>query len=399
MKLAHFDCFNGAAGDMIVAALLDAGADAGRLRERLDGLRVGGYSLAIEKVNKQGLAATRFQVALDESAARPHRHLKHIVEIVEHAELPRGVKDKATWIFTRLAEAEAAVHGTTVDKVHFHEVGAVDAIVDIVGAVVALDLLGIERVVCSPLPPGSGTVVCEHGVLPVPAPATAYLLRNVPLASSDEPGELVTPTGAAILTTLAAEFGPMPGMRMRAAGYGAGSREGRTRPNVLRVLIGDADDAGDTDSITVLETNLDDVTPQVVGHCVEKLLAAGALDVYTVPIQMKKQRPGVLLTVLCAAAKAAALERILFAETTTLGIRRHQAMRTKMLRQIDTVETPFGPIRMKIASRGDLVTAAPEYEDCKAAAERHGAALRTVMAAAQSAWLTGSPPPPLPTGD
>ncbi|MFQ5495479.1 MAG: nickel pincer cofactor biosynthesis protein LarC, partial [Phycisphaerae bacterium] len=292
MTTAYFDCFRGAGGDMIVAALVDAGADVDSLRRGLDSLGLRGYDLSIGPVTKQGFAATRFVVTSEKDRPQPHRHLSDIAGIIGAADLPDPVKTRSMRVFERLAEAEAAVHGTDVARIHFHEVGAVDSILDVVGAVLAMHLLAVDRVICSPLPVGSGTVVCEHGTLPVPAPATANLLKGVPLAACDETGELVTPTAAAVLTTMAEAFTSLPAMVVAKIGYGAGSRDGLHRPNLLRVLIGDESPAGDVDEITILETNLDDVSPQVVGHCIEVLLAAGALDVYAVPIQMKKSRPG-----------------------------------------------------------------------------------------------------------
>ncbi|MGD2111243.1 MAG: nickel pincer cofactor biosynthesis protein LarC [Phycisphaerae bacterium] len=389
MNVAYFDCFSGAGGDMIVASLIDAGADAQTLREGLSGLGVEGYALSIERINKQGFAATRFHVQLDRDCSQPHRHLKDVVGVLERSTLSASVQRRAVSVFTRLAEAEAKVHGTTVEQVHFHEVGAVDALLDVVGAVLGLELLGVERVVCSAVPTGSGTVVCEHGVIPVPAPATAELLRGVPLASTEETGELLTPTAAAVLTTLAVEFGPLPAMTVRSVGHGAGTRDGKRVANVLRVMVGECADDADTDSISVVEANLDDATPEVTGHCMERLFAAGALDVYAVPIQMKKSRPGVVLTALCEHARAAELEAIIFAETPTFGVRRHSVTRAKMRRRHETVSTRFGEIRMKVGERGGVVTASPEYEDCQSAAKKHGAALRDVMAAANAAWREG----------
>lgn len=388
MRIAYFDCFSGAGGDMIVASLLDAGADAAALREGLAGLGVGGYSISIERVNKQGIAAARFHVALDTTTHQPHRHLKHIVEIIDAAKLPDSVRDRAKRIFTRLAEAESRIHGATIEKVHFHEVGAVDAIVDVVGSVLALELLGVERVACSQIPVGSGTLTCSHGVMPVPAPATAELLKGVPIAACDETGELTTPTAAAILTTLASEFGSMPAMTTDRIGYGAGTRDGQKRPNVLRVLIGDAASAAeaDLDQAMLLETNLDDATPQTIGYCVEQLFSAGALDVWTQPILMKKQRSGVLLSVLCSPRDAAKMERIMFVETPTFGVRRRLVERAMLKRRHETVVTPFGEIRMKIGEREAVTTATPEFEDCRAAALEHGVALREVLAAAEAAW-------------
>ncbi len=371
---------------MIVGALVDAGADATALQERLAALPVSGYQLSFEKITKQGFAATRFVVDLDKTEKQPHRHLKNIVSILDESGLPEGVKKKAKAIFTRLAEAEAKVHGTSIEKVHFHEVGAVDAIVDVTAAVLALELLGVDRVLCSEVPVGSGTVQCDHGVMPVPAPATAELLRGVPLAACEERGELTTPTGVAILTALAEAFGPMPAMTIRAIGLGAGTREGKTRPNVLRVMLGEPADVGEADEIVALETNLDDVTPEIVSFAMDRLMAAGALDVYTQPIQMKKGRSGWLLTVLCEPHRAAAIEQVMFAETPTFGVRRVAMRRSKLRRRHETVETRFGSIRIKIGERAGVVTAAPEYEDCRAAAEATGAPLRDVMAAARDVW-------------
>jgi len=375
---------------MIVASLLDAGADADVLREGLAKLNLDGYSLSIEPITKQGFAATRFQVQLGDPTRQPARALQDIVALLEASSLPATVTDKATRIFERLGQAEAKVHGTSVDKVHFHEVGAVDAIVDIVGAVLALESLGVGRVVCSPVAVGSGTVACDHGVLPVPAPATAELLRGVPTATSEEVGELTTPTAAAVLTTLADGFGPMPSLTISAIGYGAGAREGAKLPNLLRVLVGRVSGGGEVDEITVLETNLDDASPELVAHGMERALAAGALDAYAVPIHMKKSRSGLVLTVLCRPEQAPAMERLLFTETPTFGVRRHTVVRAKMRRRYETVITPYGDVRVKVGEREGVVTASPEYEDCKAVAIRHGVALREVVAAANAAWSARS---------
>jgi len=371
---------------MIVASLLDAGADPNELRAGLSALNLDGYQLSMERVTKQGFAATRFAVTLDKTASQPHRRLKDILAIIASASLPASVADRAKRIFENLAEAEAKVHGTNIDKVHFHEVGAVDAILDVVGAVLSLNFLGIQRVICSPLPTGSGTVRCDHGVMPVPAPATAELLKGVPLAKTDEVGELLTPTAAAILTTLADEFSALPAMTIDTIGYGAGTREGKHRPNLLRVMIGRALAEGEADAIAVLETNLDDVSPELVAHAMDRLLEEGALDVYALPIHMKKSRSGVLLTVLCDFDRVSTLERILFEETATFGIRLHHVSRVKLRRRHESVETPFGTIRVKVGERDGVTTASPEFEDCKAAARKHGAAVRDVMAAANMAW-------------
>ncbi len=386
MRIAYFDCFSGASGDMILASLIDAGAPIEALRERLTGIRLSGYRIDAEKVRKQGFAATQFGVQIEPVADKTHRHLKHVREIIEGGSLAVSVKDRAMRIFARLAEAEAAAHGTTIDRVHFHEVGAVDAIVDIVGACIAMDLLGIDEIRCSAIPTGHGTIRCEHGVLPVPAPGTAVLLKGVPLADCEECGELTTPTGAAILTTLAGGYGPLPAMRVEAIGYGAGRREGQTRPNLLRVLIGQAVSCAEADEAIVLEANLDDSTPETVGYVVEKLLAAGALDAFCTPIYMKKNRPAVMISVVAEPDRQQALEAILFAETTTFGVRSGRVTRRKLARSHVEAETAYGRIRLKVGRRdGKVVTVAPEYEDCRAAAERTGAPLREIMAAAMRA--------------
>ncbi|MCH7870335.1 MAG: nickel pincer cofactor biosynthesis protein LarC [Planctomycetes bacterium] len=388
MRVAYFDCFCGAAGDMIVGALIDAGADTDALRQGLTALGLRGYTLSIEPVTKQGFAATRFRVDLENTGTQPHRHLSDILGIIDRSGLPESVRSTASRVFTRLGEAEAKVHGGSIEQVHFHEVGAVDAMLDIVGAVLALDLLGVDRIVCSPLPVGSGTIHCEHGILPVPAPATAELLMGVPLASTQEEGELLTPTGAALVTTLAEEFGPIPAMMVQSIGYGAGTRETTLRPNLLRVLIGGTEDDGTTDEITVLETSLDDTAGELIGRCQERLFEAGALDVYTVPIQMKKSRPGVLLTVLCEPRRRSEMERILFAETTTFGVRRHNAIRSKLARRHETVSTSLGEVRIKIGERDGIITVSPEYEDCRILAEENHVAVRDVISAANAAWAS-----------
>jgi uncharacterized protein (TIGR00299 family) protein len=274
-----------------------------------------------------------------------------------------------------------------VEQVHFHEVGGVDAIVDIVGTCWGLEHLGIDRVICSPVPVGSGTVTCEHGVLPVPAPATALLLKGVPIADCGEPGELTTPTGAAILTEFAQSYGPLPAMRIDRIGTGAGNREGRTRPNILRVLIGTPLAPAQTDRIAVLEANIDDATGEVLGHTLDRLLRAGALDAYCLPIHMKKSRPGLVLTVLAEVERVNELEEIVFAETTTFGIRRHESVRSKLERTTNSVETRFGPIRVKVGARaGQIVTVAPEYDDCEQAARQYKVPLRQVMGETMASW-------------
>ncbi len=374
---------------MILAALVHAGLDVDVMHDVVRRLGLPEVALVTSPVRRGGLAAMHVRVEVGPASRKAHRHLPEILDIIERAGLAAPVAANARRIFERLASAEAAIHGIPPAKVHFHEVGAADAIVDIVGACAGLHALRIDRVVCSPIPIGSGTVTCEHGVLPVPAPATAELLRGVPIAACDVEGELTTPTGAAILTTLAAEYGPPPAMRLEAIGYGAGTREFRARANVLRVMVGTAGEGSEAgeERVVILETQLDDSNPQAVAFACERLLEAGALDVYTTPIGMKKSRPGVLLTALCRAESAAACEDVLFAETTTLGVRRSEATRQVLERTLEQIETPAGPIRVKVGRRGGrAVRAWPEYEDCAAAARRTGTPLRVVQEQALSAW-------------
>jgi hypothetical protein len=376
---------------MIVAGLLAAGCPRDALLDGVAKLNLAEIRVEIADVKKQGFAAVRFIVHTQPTDQ--HRHLKHIREIVEAASLPDVVKTRTMAIFTKLAEAEARVHGSTIEKVHFHEVGAADAIVDIAAASLALHLMGIERVACSAIPTGSGTVQCDHGLMPVPAPATAELLRGIPIMASDEQRELTTPTGAAVLATLAESFGPIPDMTLTATGFGAGTREGRTRPNVLRVLVGEASDAAaDTvDQVVVLETNLDDCTPEQIGYAIELAMESGALDAFAIPIVMKKNRPAVLLTVLAAPDRAVSLEMLLFRETSTLGVRKSTATRGKLARSRDLVRTPYGEIHVKVGRRGDsVVTVSPEYDDCAAAARTGQIPLRMVMEAARAAWRAQS---------
>ncbi len=397
MRIGYFDCFSGASGDMILGACLAAGVELDDLRTDLAGLGVAGFTLEAASIRKQGFAATQATVRIEEAAPRPHRHLKHVLAIIDGGQLAEPVARNARAIFTRLAEAEAAVHNTTIEKVHFHEVGAIDAIVDVVGACLALHRLGIERVICSPIPTGSGTVKCEHGLMPVPAPATAALLTGVPLAACEEVGELTTPTGAAILTTLATDFGPLPAMTIERTGVGAGCRDGQTRPNILRLIVGqaaaaDAIDGLEQDRVLVLEANLDDVSGEIIGHTCERLLAAGALDVFTTAIFMKKNRPATLLTVLAEPQARDAIEAILFAETTTFGVRCHSADRRKLARMHETVEITGGSIRVKIGRyRGKVVSAAPEYEDCRQLAARTARPLKEVMDEALRTWYGAAP--------
>lgn len=398
MRCGHFDCFSGAAGDMIVGALIDAGCPLESLQETVRRLTLPGVSLTAEKVRRHGLAATWARVRVEPASQKAQRYLPEILRIIDAAGLEPQVTENAQAVFRRLAEAEAKVHAIAVEEVHFHEVGAADAIVDIVCACAGVAALGLERITCSPIPTGSGTVSCEHGVLPVPAPTTAELLRGYPIRGCDEVGELTTPTGTALLTTLADEFGPLPEMTVVSVGCGAGAREGETRPNLLRLFIGEAaaPDAADHDTVTILETQVDDATGQSLGYACERLLEAGALDAYIVPIIMKKGRPGQLLTVLCRPNHADALEAHVLAETGTLGLRRHEARRSKLTRRNVAVETRFGTIRVKLGQRGGKVVRAwPEYDDCATAAREAGVPLQEVQQEALRVWANaaaGTPP-------
>ena len=392
MRIAYFDCFSGVSGDMTLGALLACGADETELRERLGALNVPGYELHIRRVTRQGITATDVDVHLIEAEQGHGRHLSDIAAILDSSALPPGVRQKALAIFTRLADAEAKIHGTTREQIHFHEVGAVDAIVDIVSSCLLLDMLGVERVVTSSIPCGHGTIKCQHGIMPVPAPATMELLRGFPVHSVDIKGELVTPTGAALLTTLSdpTTAGKMPAMRVLTSGFGAGKKQFKPdMPNLLRVILGETEEAAigedkTPQTVAVLETNLDDQNPEGFDLLMERAFAAGALDVFFTPIQMKKNRPATLLTVLCPPDKADALAALLFRETGTFGIRAREQRRYTLDRSWRTVITEFGDIRLKAGTwLGEEVTVAPEYEDCKRAALAHDVPLRRVYEAAQ----------------
>jgi hypothetical protein len=385
-RRAYFDGFSGISGDMVLGALVDAGLELARLETELRKLPLTGWSISAERVRRGALQATHVKVAA--SAQHQHRHLTKIEGLIAAGHLAPRAAELATRIFRRLGEAEARVHGVPLEKVHFHEVGAVDAILDIVGSAVGCDLLGIDEVTCAPLNVGGGTVQTEHGVLPVPAPATADLLRGVPTYASGVARELVTPTGAAIITTLASQFGPQPAMNVAAVGYGAGTAQIDGQPNVLRLLLGESAAAGAWDeTVAVIEANLDDMSPQVYAYFAEQALAAGALDVYATPVQMKKGRPGQLVTVLCAPADVRHLTDLLFRETTTIGVRTWEAQRRVLERETISVTTALGDVRMKIARRnGTLLNAAPEYEDCRRIAAERGLPLKEVLAQAAAAF-------------
>jgi uncharacterized protein (TIGR00299 family) protein len=384
MKVAHFDCFSGISGDMTLGALLSAGVPAEPVHAAVASLGLP-VTLHVQPVRKGGFAATHVRVEAAHEHA--HRHLHHVEEIIARGTLTARQRDLALRIFRRLAEAEAAVHGLPVEKVHFHEVGALDSIADIVGAAVGLDLLGVGRFTSRPVPTGTGTVKAAHGLMPVPAPGTAELLKGVPLAPSSIQAELTTPTGAAILTTVVSAWVEQPAMRVERIGYGAGTRDLAEQPNVLRLFVGTAEAPAERDQVWVLETNLDDLPAEVIGYCYDLLFAAGALDVFTQPVYMKKNRPGVLLTVLAPESAVAAVEEVLFRETTTLGVRRYPVQRRKLQRREHTVTTRWGPIKGKLAwAEGRPPAFTPEYEDCARIARAEGVPLRQVYDEAARAY-------------
>jgi pyridinium-3,5-bisthiocarboxylic acid mononucleotide nickel chelatase len=425
--IAYFDCFSGISGDMVLGALVDAGADLAALEGELRKLGLTGWSISAEKVRRRSIVATQVKVkaAEDQGSAEHvhvggdaeekrqrdalrlrsgqagattsshereahehhHRGLTEILQMIDAAGLAPRAAERAKKIFQRLGESEAKVHGVAIETVHFHEVGAVDSIIDIVGAAIGFELFGIDAFTCSAFDVGGGEVNTEHGVLPVPAPATVELLRGAPTHSSGIQRELVTPTGAAIATTLAAGFGAIPAMRLRAVGYGAGSADLAEKPNVLRLLVGERIESGIAEygdsSVTVIETNVDDMSPQIYGYFAEKALAAGALDVFSTAAQMKKNRPGLLITILSEAQDVAPLIDLIFRETTTIGVRTYDVRRKTLDREFVPVETPFGSVRMKVSRmNGSLLNATPEYDDCQRIAADRDVPLKEVIAAA-----------------
>jgi len=388
MKTLYFDCFAGASGDMILGALIGVGVDPQALTTQLALLNVSGYEVKFEAVDRSGISAMRAHVRV--APEHSHRHLKDILKIIFESSLSDSVKDRAKQIFSRLAEAEAKIHNIPVEKIHFHEVGALDAIIDVVGACIGFELLGIERFVCSELHVGSGMVEMAHGRFPIPPPAVAELLKNAPVYASDIKGELVTPTGAAIISTVCSEFGPLPRMTVQSTGYGAGSREYPNFPNVLRLIVGeDADsEVHGVERLIIVETNIDDMSPQLYGHVMEQALSRGALDCYFTPVQMKKNRPGVLVSILCRPSDRDEMCELLLAETTTLGVRYYEVMRRALERETRSVETGFGSIDVKVARlNGRVVKEMPEYEQCRRAAEKANVPLQVVEQAARAAFL------------
>jgi len=416
MRIAYLDCFSGISGDMFLGALLDAGVPAEILKKTVAALKVGAR-LEISRVSRCGISATKVDVYVAGEKDLPrevhlekkhktqkHSHAHHgttsgqsvrrglseIRQVIQQASISASAKDTAIRIFEALGAAEAKVHNCSIEDIHFHEVGAVDAMVDIVCAAVGAEVLRVDEIVASPLNLGGGTIKCAHGVLPIPAPATVELLKGAPVYSSGVQAELVTPTGAAIVKTLASRFIPFPAMKIERSGYGAGTREFPELPNVLRLTVGEAQTGIAPgvcqETITVLEANLDDLSPQVFGYVLEQLLEQGALDAFAIPAQMKKNRPGLLLTVLCRPEHASKLTQLLFRETSTLGVRQREQQRQVLERRWESVPTAWGPVRVKIASMDGLTTNyTPEYEDCRRLALDHGVPLKAVIQAAMQA--------------
>jgi pyridinium-3,5-bisthiocarboxylic acid mononucleotide nickel chelatase len=386
MRGLYFDCFSGISGDMLLGALVDLGVKTSHLRSELGKLPIDGYRLTSAPVTRAHLGGTKVDVALT-ARRQPERGIRQIGAILGRSKLSKEVRTRAMAAFDLLIDAEARVHRVPRVEVHLHELGAVDTIVDIVGSMIGLETLGWPRVVCSPLHVGRGMVTMEHGTFPVPGPATAEILKDKPCYATHVEGELVTPTGAALAVTLASDFGPLPPMRLRKVGYGAGSRQVDGHPNLLRALYGDwLNEAAIRETVLVLETTIDDMNPQLYGHLMERLFAAGALEVFYTPIQMKKNRPGTLVTVITPEPRLEEVSAVIFKETTTIGFRYLPMGRIELDRRIETVTTPYGPVRLKVSVyNGEVVQATPEYEDCRQAALRSGVPLKEVQRAATAA--------------
>jgi pyridinium-3,5-bisthiocarboxylic acid mononucleotide nickel chelatase len=388
-KLAYFECHAGIAGDMCLSALIDAGVPVEYLVAKLNTLGIESeYRLQVNSVHHHGQIACKVDVALLKHNHHHHRHLPEITALITQADLPSRAREWSLAVFNTLAIAEGQVHGVTPEEVHFHEVGAIDAIVDIVGTCLGLDWLGIDEIYCSALPTGGGTVKAAHGVLPVPVPAVLKLWesRQVPVYSNGIEKELVTPTGCAIAVTLATQFGSPPAMEVKKVGLGAGTMQ-LAIPNILRLWIGESSASANLETISVLETQIDDLSPQAVGYVFDELFAVGAVDVFTQAIGMKKSRPGILLTVICHPDKVSACESVLFRETSTLGIRHLTQHRTVLDREIQTVATPYGDVRVKVAKRGQEITnVQPEYEDCAKLAQAHQIPWREIQRITLQNW-------------
>jgi pyridinium-3,5-bisthiocarboxylic acid mononucleotide nickel chelatase len=393
MRTIYFDCFAGASGDMILGALVGAGIRPQALIEQLDLLGVSGWQVDFEQVDRSGISATYARVHTAHEHA--HRHLSDILKIIYNSRLTGGVKDRAARIFSLLAEAEAHVHNQPIEKIHFHEVGALDAIIDVCGAAIGFELLGIKEFISSPLRVGAGMTEMAHGRFPIPPPAVAELLKGKPIYAGDIDGEFVTPTGAAIISAVCQSFGPVPPMKIEATGYGAGSRDHKQFPNALRIFVGETMDAtaAADEVLMMIETNVDDISPQVVGHVVDQAFELGALDCYLTHTQMKKNRPGLLISILCHPEEREKFLQMLFAETTTIGARSYVVARRALARETVRVETQFGPIDVKVAylnkgANHGAVNAMPEFEQCRTAARNAGVALRVVQDAARAAYET-----------
>jgi uncharacterized protein (TIGR00299 family) protein len=390
MRIAYWDCFSGIAGDMNLGAMVGCGLPVEELREDLAGLALEGFSIEHRRVRRGALAADKIDVVIEGSTADAHRGLADIRGILAASSLPDGVAERADAVFEALCAAEAHVHGVSIDEVHLHEVGAVDAIVDVVGACCGLRRLGIEALRCSPLNVGSGQVRTAHGLLPVPAPATAHLLRGAPVYASGPAAELVTPTGAALVAILGDGFGPWPAMKVLTVGYGAGDNENDGLANVLRLVVGESiagDEDTDAEGVQVIETNLDDLNPQLIGTLLPKLLRGGALDAFTTPVLMKKGRPGIQLTVLAPTAAVDGLTELVLRETTTLGVRMYPVTRRELARRHVEVATRWGPVRVKLGMLGDeVINWAPEFDDCERLAAEAGVAVKQIIQAASAAY-------------
>ena len=386
-RVLYFDCFSGISGDMVLGALLDAGLPFEGLKAALGSLAVSGYEVSMKRVMRAGISATKFVVSEGPADSHPHRHLPGIFKLVDQSALSVAGRDRAKALFQRLAEAEAEIHDMPVEKVHLHEVGALDSIIDIVGTVHGLEWFGADRIVSSALNVGGGMVKSAHGLIPVPAPATVKLLGDAPIYSGDVQKELVTPTGALIVSSYASLFGPVPAMNVEHVGYGAGDNDFPSTPNVLRVFVGREAATSSPTRVVVIECEIDDMNPQIFGVVMDRLYAAGALEVFYVPVQMKKNRPGTLLTVVATPALRPAMAEIIFKETTTIGLRYSEVDRECLVREHASVETPVGTVRMKLAWReGKLVNAVPEFDDCAKLAAANNLPVKEVQALAAKAW-------------
>ena len=390
MKIAYFDCFAGASGDMIVAAMLDAGLDAEFLKAQLATLGIENLDIKITETKRAGLRAISFKPVTPKQDH--HRNIKQITKIINQSKISERARKTAITIFDRIARAEAAVHNKEPNDIHFHEVGALDSIVDIVSACIGIEALAVEKVYCSALNVGGGTVKCAHGLMPVPAPATAELLKDVPIVGGPGQAEFLTPTGAGILTTIVDEFGPLPSMKIETVGYGAGSMQFDDFPNVLRLILGQAaaEDSANADTVYLLETNIDDISGELLGCVTETLFEQGALDVFTTPIHMKQNRPAVQISVICKTEDAPRLEQVLFEQGLTFGIRRQILQRSKLARDFVTVQTEFGQIRIKTGLlNGKIVNAKPEFADCVSSAKKHNVPVKAVLESAMAAYQKG----------